>query len=197
MAEDTPDCKEKEVERLKFLYEKAIEGRQHHQGNFNHWMNMYAIFNGALFAGYYTMSNNTEAIFKVLIVFLGCAAGWAWHFSSKGFYDWILSWINVVKKQEEKLDTLFAQNGNAVVYRYYTGKKTTSTQKVTKLFSLLAALAWSVLFSDNASKLLVGHFCVSEHKLVFAVLSFGIILLLAVIFYVLTLESDFPIEQME
>ena len=185
-------------ERLKFLYERAIEGRQHHQGNFNHWMNMYAIFNGALFAGYYTMSAKTEAVFKVLIVFLGAVAGWAWHFSAKGFYDWILSWIQVVKKREEKLDALCAQDGNAVVYRYYTGKKTTSTQKVTKLFSLLTALAWSVLFAENVTELIVRrNYSLRAQKGIFFVLALGVILLLAVIFYVLTLESDFKIEQME
>lgn len=34
-------------EDKKYLYDKAVEGRAQHLQLFNHWMNMYAIFNGA------------------------------------------------------------------------------------------------------------------------------------------------------
>ena len=78
----------------KYLYEKAIEGRQFHMECFNHWMNMYAIINGALFAGLYAVEK-TSHILSILV--LGCLAGWFWHFSVHGFYRWIISWIRIVK----------------------------------------------------------------------------------------------------
>lgn len=129
----------------KELYEKAIEGRHHHQKNFNHWMNMYSIFNGALFVGYYSVKNDSPSILplNIVILILGCAAGWSWHFSATGFYDWILSWIKVVQEHEKKLD--IDDNNKFVVYRAYEGKPTISTQKITKSFSLLVGLAWSFL----------------------------------------------------
>lgn len=129
----------------KFLYEKAIEGRQHHQENFNHWMSMYSIFNGALFVGYYSVKNDSPSSLplKIVILILGCAAGWSWHFSATGFYDWILSWIKVVQEHEKKLD--IDDNNKFVVYRAYEGKPTISTQKITKAFSFFVALAWTFL----------------------------------------------------
>ena len=187
-----------EEKRLNFLYEKAIEGRKHHQENFNHWMNMYAIFNGALFIGYYNMPVVAGQMFKMLIVFLGCVAGWAWYFSLKGFYSWIISWIQLVKKREEKLDELYMQDCNAVVYRFYEGRKTTSTQKVTKLFTFLTALAWSVLLAENISQLIVYHwYLLQTQKGIFFVFALIAILCFVVIFYLLTLESDFESKEVE
>ena len=94
-------------EDLKFLYEKAISGREHHQNNFNHWMNMYALFNGALFIGFYTVAKDggtdTDVI-KILILALGFLEALFWHCSARGFYRWILSWIGVVQYYETELE---------------------------------------------------------------------------------------------
>lgn len=169
------------------IYEKAIEGRQHHQQNFNHWMNMYAIFNGALFVGYYTVTDKTS-FFSFLLLFLGFAAGWSWHFSVTGFYDWIKSWITVVKKHEAKLDKF-------VVYRAYEGKKTISTQKLTKTFTLLVALAWTLLFTvTSASFFKSVKFC-EKICLVASVVVF--LLSLVLLLRRLVMEDDFEKEEIE
>lgn len=57
----------------KYLFDKVIKARYEHIHFYNHWMNMYAIFNGALFVGLYT---EKDYIFlKFLIVILGTVAG--------------------------------------------------------------------------------------------------------------------------
>lgn len=133
----------------KYLYEKAVEGRNQHIQLFNHWMNMYAIFNGALFVGYYSLCDKKQLIFEMIIIVLGVLSGWCWHFSARGFYRWIISWINVVKKYEK-----LAFN-NQFVYRAFIypgaekGKYKTrpfSTQKLTIYFSLSIAITWSLLY---------------------------------------------------
>ena len=94
-------------EDLKFLYEKAISGREHHQNNFNHWMNMYALFNGALFIGFYTVEKDSGTdtdVIKILILALGFLEALFWHCSARGFYRWILSWIGVVQYYETELE---------------------------------------------------------------------------------------------
>ena len=182
------------MEDEKFLYEKAIEGRQHHQENFNHWMSMYSIFNGALFVGYYSI-NEKNTLFSFLLLLLGCAAGWSWHFSSRGFYNWILSWIKVVKKLEEKLDI----NGKkSVVYRAYMGEKTTSTQKVTITFTFLVSLAWTLLTANSIAMFIIRKMNLPQsEKCCLTIIVFALILLCALILYVWTLESDFPAEKID
>ena len=48
-------------ENEKYLFDKVIQARYEHIHFYNHWMNMYAIFNGALFVCLYTLNGkNTE-----------------------------------------------------------------------------------------------------------------------------------------
>ena len=127
------------------FYEKAIEGRQHHQENFNHWMNMYAIFDGALLAAFYSLqaSENEKPFVQFVILLLGCVAGWFWHFSTRGFYRWILSWIGMVFYYEDE---------NNPVYKGFLRKdgenfRPFSTQKLTRAFTLVVAFAWMILLA--------------------------------------------------
>lgn len=101
----------------KYLYEKAIEGRKFHMECFNHWMNMYAIINGALFAGLYSVKDSTAYSLSILV--LGCMAGWFWFFSVCGFYRWIISWIRVVSHYEEKLLSQEPPKDNCLVYKIF------------------------------------------------------------------------------
>ena len=137
----------------KFLYEKAIDGYQQHHRNFNHWMNMYAISNGALFVGLYSLKGCgiwEPNFLRLIILLLGVVVGWCWFFSVCGFYRWILSWINVVRRCEAPL------NGHTKPYGLFIHLPTEhtdrllyykpfSTQKLTKMFTLMVALLWSLL----------------------------------------------------
>lgn len=141
-------------EKEKFLYEKAIEGRNFHQQCFNHWMNMYAIFNGALLMSFvYLKSYSSDSKFlHFMILMLGCVVGFFWHFSVRGFYNWILSWIGVVAYHEEAYLGSSAY-GKHYVYRLFVAEEKDktksiqpfSTQKLTKYFTLVVAISWMIL----------------------------------------------------
>lgn len=121
------------------LYEKAIEGRIFHYTIYNHWMNMYAIINGALFVGLYTAKSEK---LKILVLFIGFISGWCWFLSVCGFYRWLISWINLVMNYEKKLS-------NNAVYQIFTPYKKPfpfSTQKITQLFTCCVALSWTISF---------------------------------------------------
>ena len=148
----------------KYLYDKAIEGRQFHMECFNHWMNMYAIINGALFAGLYTVK---EISHTLSILVLGCLAGWFWHFSVHGFYRWIISWIKIVSHYEEKLFSNETSKNEHLVYKIFDEdskeedrnekknkkkKYPFSTQKLTRAFTLCVAIVWTVLLAYSIHK---------------------------------------------
>ena len=137
-------------EDIKFLYEKAIQGRQQIWNDFNHWMNMYAIFNGALFVGFYSiMEKNPDCsnpwnLCEFLIITLGCIEAILWHCSARSFYRWIKSWIGVVALYESML------TANPVYRAFvYLEKKEDahpfSTQKLTLCFTFSVAVAWGLL----------------------------------------------------
>lgn len=135
-------------EDRKYLYERAIEGRRFHMECFNHWMNMYAIINGALFAGLYTVKTTS---YTLSILVLGCLAGWFWFFSVCGFYRWIISWIRVVSHYEKKLFSSDKPEGQYLVYNIFDEKKKElypfSTQKITQAFTFCVAIVWTVLLA--------------------------------------------------
>lgn len=156
----------------KDLYEKAIEGRKHHYENYNHWMNMYAIFNGALFVGLYSQPDGKP--YELAILILGCIAGWFWFFSVCGFYRWIISWISVVSYYEQKLcvdknNTKNEKEKNPYVYRLFfdgSGKgkfsltlknRPFSTQKLTRNFTFLVSIVWTYLLAN-----FISNGCISE-----------------------------------
>lgn len=156
----------------KYLYEKAIEGRQFHMECFNHWMNMYAIINGALFAGLYAVEK-TSHILSILV--LGCFAGWFWHFSVHGFYRWIISWIRIVSHYEEKLFSNETSKKKHLVYKIFDedskeedreeNKKKMypfSTQKLTRAFTLCVAIVWTVLLAYSIHKISEKDFFIPE-----------------------------------
>ena len=154
-------------------YKTAIEGRSVHLQSYNHWMNMYAIINGALFAGL----NNfyCHAVMKTLITLLGFLAGWFWFFSVCGFYKWIISWISVVSYHEQKLaseqDTEIdsGKTDKVYIYRLFCpikfkfcnpfmnfrnlSMRPFSTQKLTRNLAFCIAIIWTILFLGNIQQI--------------------------------------------
>lgn len=58
------------TEDEKYLFDKVIQARYEHIHFYNHWMNMYAIFNGALFVCLYTLAKESKCWDKNLFLFL-------------------------------------------------------------------------------------------------------------------------------
>ena len=141
---------EQDSSNKKFNYEDcyriAIEERARHQQNYNHWMNMYAIFNGALLVAFTAIPRADNEFLILLITLLGVITSTLWCFSVHGYYDWIISWINVVSFYESKL-----KNGNESVYIYRLFAKTKSkfpfsTQKCTLYFTKCVLISWIFTF---------------------------------------------------
>lgn len=131
---------------------------------------MFAIFNGALFVGYYNVVKeckcagvipfDTSFILSSIILLLGVVSSWLWFCSACGFYRWNISWINIVKNFEKN------ELGNIHVYRAFAYPKDLenkkfvirpfSTQKLAKGFVLCVAIAWTLIAAFNIVKMFDG-----------------------------------------
>lgn len=178
-------------------YDKAVEAYQFHVQRYHTWVNYYAIFVGALFVAFYTImpqlgniqrSLCSESIssflasvwLPLLIITLGWFASMCWLASIIGHYEWMKSWMRIVKKREEAFfETTPNQSSNtssvsSEIFVY--GKvmrepdrsesnnmlpKFISTQKITQWFVWSVILAWIVssvslwIFTDCCWWLLV------------------------------------------
>ena len=157
MAED--DGRKLDRDELWKFYEKAIEGRNAHYAQYIHFMNLYAIFTGALFVAFYSLVNsNSEKnldVYALIVAFLGLVTSILWLCSVKGYYAWILNWINVVKYYEECLNEGCEDQKSRFVYGIFYKCNTKkcflispfrfSTQKLTMLFVEITILGWLVV----------------------------------------------------
>lgn len=163
---------ENKMEKEISPYEKAIEGRFQHMSQFNYWMNMFAIFNGALFVGYYNVVKECTCekvnpccatfILTSVILLLGVISSWLWYFSVRGFYRWNISWINIVKKfEKEELVDKHVYRAFAYPKDLENNKFATtpfSTQKLAKAFVFCVAIAWSLIAAFNIVKMFIPVF---------------------------------------
>lgn len=131
-------------------YKVAIEERARHQQNYNHWMNMYAIFNGALLIAF--TADGVCDLFKLLVSLLGVFTSSLWIMSVNGYYDWIISWIKVVSFYEAKLqmevNNESNEGENVYIYRLFAKKGKNfpfSTQKCTRAFTISVLVGWCLL----------------------------------------------------
>lgn len=131
-------------------YKVAIEERARHQQNYNHWMNMYAIFNGALLIAF--TADGVCDLFKLLVSLLGVFTSSLWIMSVNGYYDWIISWIKVVSFYEAKLqmevNNESNEDKNVYIYRLFAKTKKKfpfSTQKCTRAFTISVLVGWCLL----------------------------------------------------
>lgn len=157
--------KHKSKKKIELAYKQSIQAYQHHVERYSTWMNMYAIMTGALFVAFYSVygkENKAERlIFEyisystyllVLICFLGFICSLCWWGTVKGHYEWMKSFIQIIKFNEKQY---FGKNGVFVYSKVITTSSTIpqkgdfiygflSTQKITLLFIKTAALAWLI-----------------------------------------------------
>ena len=136
-------------EDLKFAYEQSIQAHQKHVERYNTWMNMYAIMTGALFVAFYSISGK-DKLLVLLISILGFLCSVCWLGAVKGHYEWMKSFIKIVKFNEKKY---FGENGPFVyskVIASESAKPSTgdylygflSTQKITLCLVKWVSVAW-------------------------------------------------------
>lgn len=160
-------------EDLKFAYEQSIQAYQKHVERYSTWMNMYAIMTGALFVAFYSiygkdstciicgklneicncsLVSDDNTIFLLLIALLGFICSLCWYGSVKGHYEWMKSFIEIVKFNEIKY---FGENGPFVYSKVIASESAKphdenenylcgffSTQKITLAFIICVLFAW-------------------------------------------------------
>ena len=153
-------------------YEKAIEGYQFQLTRYNTWMNYYAIFVGALFIAFYTITTSTNPDNRILLVIaaLGLCASLCWYGALLGYRKWNGHWMQGIHKLETGVFGKASEQDNNVlkVYRNMPSTDTKcyirrlinritkstdssekkyaagyiSTQKITGIFIIVVMLAW-------------------------------------------------------
>lgn len=162
----------KKQDNLRFFYEKAIEGRNFHYRSYMTYMNLYAIFTGALFVALYTIltakgEGGNLDVLKFAVMALGLITSLCWLGSIKGYYHWLISWLAVVDYYEKQLNSGKCANDANLVYSLHyeaSGSKKKflsgapfSTQKLTIFFVTMVALGWffMLVHSIGVFKILV------------------------------------------
>lgn len=153
-------------EKIKMAYEESVRAYQSHVQRYNAWMNMYAIMTGALFVAFYSVYGNescnmpciyrksldesVNSILLLLIVLLGFLCSFCWLGVVKGHYEWMKSYIKILKLNEKKY---FGDNGPFVYSKVVAPKNVKpknknflhgfySTQKITLFFIKGVVSAW-------------------------------------------------------
>lgn len=172
------------------FYEKAIEGRNAHYSQYIQFTNLYAIFIGALLVAFYHLiSEKSYQPYAIIVAFLGLSTSILWFCSVKGYYAWLISWINVVKHYEECLNLgRMAENSRFVYGLFYEVPKKGwspiapsrfSTQKLTMLFVSLCIMGWLAVI------LIVSEKVLSEKQLITATNADNISVTIAIVIMVL------------
>lgn len=158
-----------EETKLFEAYKIAINARNTTYDNLHKWMTFYYVAVGAIFIAYYTISDDKQI--KILLTILGFITSVVWHLSCKGYYFWILNWINVIGHIENKLPEtmrvyfIFSEDVEKDKNDLFNPRKPAniSTAKITIFFSLLIAITWAFLFfhvcCDNIQEWLIQLVC--------------------------------------
>lgn len=167
-----------EKEDLKFAYEQSIIAYQNHVQRYSTWMNMYAVITGALFVALYTSYSGTNInkfpndLLFFMISILGWISSLCWSGTVKGHYEWMKSFISIVKYNEKRY---FAKYGKDMPFVYSKvmvpqsscNKKDKyipgffSTQKITLAFIVLVTFAWAISLWALDAWIAIGMICIT------------------------------------
>lgn len=139
------------MEKETYAYEKAINGYLSHVQRYKDWMNLYALFTGALFIGYYTMP---EELFieKMLILIIGLIGSFCWLGSFYGYYNWLISWTKILHYHESKYIEAMGKDDTFRVYSLVSEEAVKwglSTQKITRIFIYCIVIGWASLLINK------------------------------------------------
>lgn len=125
---------DKIIEQRRFMYQKAIEAYQYHVNRYHTWMNYYALFNGALFVGFCSLTTATTEINEkscnsainqccymeesckiyaltndyfpliVILCILGIVSSICWFMSLLGHERWEDNWMKNIEYYEDDND---------------------------------------------------------------------------------------------
>jgi len=139
----------RDFERIIEIYKIAINARTITYDNLYKWMTYYYVAVGAIFLGFYTVKSD-DPLRNILII-LGYVISILWYLSSKGYYFWILNWIDVIKLIENKLPIesriywIFSDRIDKNYNSFWNPTKPAniSTAKITIFFSFCVSIIWA------------------------------------------------------
>ena len=143
-------------------YKLLIQARNFHYDNYNKWMSYFYLIIGALFVGLTQIDFNKEPELFWIVLILGCIVSLFWYWSNKGYYYWIINFINLVSYYEKKLlhfnekERIYFVFSNKNEQNNYTSPikgANISTSKVSILLSFIITTFWfTVLISKTIIK---------------------------------------------
>lgn len=169
-------------EDLKFAYEQSVQAYQKHVERYNIWMNMYAIMNGALFVAFYSIYG--KDILVLLISILGFLCSVCWLGAVKGHYEWMKSFIEIVKFNEKKY---FGENG-PFVYSKVIALETSKPKKGNFLYGFFSTQKITLFFIEGV--VLAWIFCLILLGLNGVCLAMGMVILFFVLLGIICLMSS-------
>jgi len=175
---------QKQFDKLRF--DRLVKARDNLNTSFHLWMTFFTVAIGALFVGYYTMKNKGVVTMEIVVVsILGYFISLIWHWSCKGYYWWIINWINLIIDCERNLPkrsriySCFINKDDEGCYCNPLKPANISTAKLLGLFSFGVVVAWGFLVLNN----LQGHslfFCIKQNK-TFYLISITISIILSIL----------------
>lgn len=147
-------------EDLRLAYELSVNAYQSHVQRYGTWMNMYAIMTGALFIAFYSIygdevkgMSDSKDVFLILISVLGFVCSLCWLGAVKGHYEWMKSFMRIVKLNERRYFGFHNTNAPFVYSKVMVSEDVCSksgnylygffsTQKITLFFISLVMLGW-------------------------------------------------------
>jgi len=143
----------------KTRYDYLVNARNFHYSQFNIWMMFFMVAVGALFAGYCTLSGSKHSHdfqFEIfLVLFLGYVVSLFWHWSCKGYYYWIINFIELINDYENSEGDI--KTVGVGVYSCFANKRhnnnyhnplkgaNISTSAIVGIFSYIVAVSWATL----------------------------------------------------
>jgi hypothetical protein len=154
----------------KYRFDNLVKARDKINTDFHLWMTFFTLAIGALFVGYYTIVPNSSELHIeiVLISCIGYFVSLLWHWSCKGYYWWVINWINLIIECEQNLPP------NCSIYscfvnmndkgNYYNPLKPSSISngRLLGLFSFVTTVVWGILFLFNFRDCFIKLFCNEE-----------------------------------
>ena len=153
-------------------YDYLINARNFHYNNFNLWMVFFAVIIGGILAGYCALLEKNNLKFEqIILLTAGYFTSFIWHLSCKGYYYWIINFIKLIFKCEEKLEdaekvySCFANKKNNNCYFNITKGANISTAVMICILSYFTAIFWAVMFFYKLLPVIIPEICTESEKI--------------------------------
>lgn len=132
-------------------YKLVVAARNYHYDNFNKWLTYFYVANAAMFVALFKVVNSESAVsLSLLVCIIGSVTGISLFQSSKGYYYWVIHYIKLVNRYEEKMgwvkdDLIYGQmtmeESDLIDYFILSGANVSSS-KIAILLGYTFVITW-------------------------------------------------------